>query len=130
LPDPDPESSLRRDADTTDEMVHEFLSSIGGFDGALAWSDVQPILRAVRHDLLNASRFFATSYATPPARLKAPLRCVFGEVDPATEGFESRYVEWALFAEALTLHVVADGDHYFVRNKAKELARLIRAWDA
>ena len=130
LPDPDPESSLRRDADTTDEMVHAFLSSMGGFDGALAWSDVQPIIRAVRADLLNASRFFATSYAEPPRRLRAPLRCVFGDADPATEDFASRYTEWALFAEALTLHVIPGGDHYFVRNRARELAQVIRAWDA
>jgi len=130
LPDPDPEDSLRRDADTTDEMVHAFLSSMGGFDGALAWSDVQPILRAVRSDLLSASRFFATSYAEPPRPLQAPLRCVFGDADPATEDFGSRYTEWALFAEALTLHVIPGGDHYFVRTKARELAQLIRGWDA
>ena len=66
----------------------------------LEWSDLEPILRAVRHDLIQTSRFFGTAYENPPDPLRAALHCVFGTADPATDGFAERYREWERFAPA------------------------------
>ena len=127
LPDPDPESSLRLDAETTDEQVHSYLTGLGGFDGMLDDSDLQAILRAVRHDLRQASGFFLAAGRQPPRPLDAALHCVFGSADPATEGFEQRYLEWGRFGELAGRHVIEGGNHYFVRNDAAELAGLLHA---
>ena len=127
LPDPDPESSLRLDATTTDEQVRDYLAALGGFDGMLDDSDLQAILRAVRHDLRQASGFFLAADREPLRPLDAVLHCVFGSADPATEGFERRYREWSRFGELAGMHVIEGGNHYFVRNDAAQLARLLQA---
>jgi surfactin synthase thioesterase subunit len=125
LPDPDPEASRRREAETTDDDVYGFLAGLGGFDGALEWSDVKPIIRAVRHDLMAASRFFGDSYAEPPVPLRAPLHTVFGDKDAATEQFQIRYGEWGRFATRLSVDVIEGGGHYFVRDRAADVAELL-----
>lgn len=127
LPDPDPEASLRREKHTTDEEVHSFLTGLGGFDGALGGGETGAILRAVRHDMLGASRFFLDAGRGPAPPLEAPLHCVFGDADAATADFRVRYRDWAPFARELHLHCLPGGDHYFVRGKAAELADLLRA---
>jgi surfactin synthase thioesterase subunit len=53
------------------------------------------------------------------------VHCVFGDDDPATEGFAERYADWYHFAADIDVSVIAGGNHYFVRNNAVELAALI-----
>jgi amino acid adenylation domain-containing protein len=125
LPDPDPEYSLRREPSTSDEVIYDFLRSLGGFDGPLSGATVSQILRAVRSDLIESSKFFQKSYADPPRKLRAPLLCICGDLDPATERYETRFHEWELFAASVELAVIAGGGHYFVRSHANELAELI-----
>jgi amino acid adenylation domain-containing protein len=125
LPDPDPEGSQGMGETLTDEQIHGYLSMLGGFDGALEWTDVAAILRAVRHDASGASRFFLEAHRTPPDHLRAPLYCLIGDRDPATEGYETRYRDWETFGHVAGVHVIENGGHYFVRDHVSEVATLL-----
>lgn len=125
LPDPDPEDSLRREPLTSDDLVYDVLRSIGGFDGPLEWDEVSLILRAVRSDLVESSKFFLAGRTRPPRKLRATLHCVFGDLDPMIPDYAVRYRDWGRYAGSLRLHVIRGGGHYFVRDQAHELAALI-----
>jgi amino acid adenylation domain-containing protein len=125
LPVQDPAESLRAEQVTSDEEWAGYLTSIGGFDGALDWSTVEHMMRAGRNDHIGSMNFLLRAYAEPPRRITAPVHCVYGDADPATEGFAERHTDWLHFAESLDVSVIPGGNHYFVRNNATELAELI-----
>ncbi|GAA0712668.1 amino acid adenylation domain-containing protein [Dactylosporangium roseum] len=125
LTDPDPAASLETERSTSDEDAYAFLRSLGGFDGHLEWSQVGHVLRAARNDMIASARYFRRSYETPPQRITTPLRCVFGDQDPATPDFPTNHHGWDLFAESVTYEVIPGAGHYFVRDRAAEVATLI-----
>ena len=124
LPDANPKASLQLERSSSDLQLQEYLKALGGFDGALDWIEVTDILKLVRHDLIQSSKFFETCYSAPP-NLTAPLRCVIGDQDIATKGFESRFREWELFATDVELIVIPGAGHYFIKSNADELAALL-----
>jgi surfactin synthase thioesterase subunit len=125
LTDPDPADSLRAEQSTSDEEAYDSLCSLGAFDGHLAWAEVSHILRAARNDMIASSTFFQRSYAQPPRKLTTPLRCIFGDRDPATPDYEYSYHGWELFAENVSLDVIPGAGHYFVRDRVAELVSVI-----
>lgn len=125
LPEQDPVASLAAEKVTSDEQWAAYLTSIGGFDGALDWSTVEHMMQAGRADHVGAMNFLADSFATPPEKVKTQVHLVFGDDDPATDNFENLYTRWYHFAEKLDMTVIHGGNHYFVRNDAAELAELI-----
>jgi amino acid adenylation domain-containing protein len=127
LPDPDPAGSLRRADEMSDREYADHLAGIGGFAGALDSVEVEIIMRAGRHDMVEATRFFQRGPDDGAPRLELPLHCVIGDADPTTDGFASRYLDWAPYAASLDLSVIRGGGHYFIRDHAGELAALIDA---
>jgi amino acid adenylation domain-containing protein len=125
LPVRDPADSLRAEQVTSDEEWAGYLTSIGGFDGALDWSTIEHMMLAGRNDHIGSMNFLLRAYAEPPRKLTAPVHCVYGDDDPATEGFAERYRDWLHFAETADVSVIPGGNHYFVRNNSAELAALI-----
>lgn len=125
LPDQDPEESLRLERASSDDELYSFLRTLGGFDGALELDDTARILQSVRHDLVQASKFFAKSYNSSRRRLSAVVRCLVGDRDPATEGFETRFREWEAFAASVELVVLPGAGHYFVKHQAVEVAEIL-----
>lgn len=124
LPDLDPDLSLRRSSG--DDELRAALTELGAFNGPLDTDRLDRLLRIARHDLYEALYSFQRTRRSPGARLRAPLRCVFGEADPATSGQEHRAADWAAFGDVVSVDVLPGADHYFVTTAATALATLVR----
>jgi surfactin synthase thioesterase subunit len=125
LTDPDAAANLPLATDSDDAQLYGYIRAIGGFDGPLEWADVQQVLRALRHDMVDATRFQMVSHAQPPRKVRAPVSCLLGDADPATPDFATRYRDWELFAESVELEVLPGAGHYFIRDRADEVAMII-----
>ncbi|SNQ52032.1 Nonribosomal peptide synthetase (fragment) [Frankia canadensis] len=125
LTDPDAAANLTRVTDSEDDELYGHIRAIGGFDGPLDPTDLQHLLRALRHDMADATRFQMACHAQPPRRLRAPLHCVLGDADPATPDFATRYRGWQVFADSVSLDVLPGAGHYFIRDRAADLAAVI-----
>ncbi|MBP2703238.1 amino acid adenylation domain-containing protein [Microbispora sp. RL4-1S] len=125
LPEADPAAALAIERATGNEAWAEHLRSLGGLDGALEWATIDHVMVAGRHDHEGAMEFHLRSLEHRPEPIRAPIRCVFGDADPATEGWERRYTDWSRFGEVESADVIEGGRHYFVRDHAPRLAELI-----
>jgi surfactin synthase thioesterase subunit len=125
LTDPDARQNLSRVTDSGVDELYQYIRAIGGFDGPLEDADRDHVIRALRHDMADATRFQMAAHDSAPRRLRAPLHCVLGNADPATPSFDTAYRGWEVFAESVSLDVLDGAGHYFVRDRAPELARII-----
>ncbi|WP_405887415.1 non-ribosomal peptide synthase/polyketide synthase [Streptomyces sp. NBC_01136] len=116
--------SLETALDTSDEELHQFLVSLGGFDRAFDERDLQHVLRVLRHDMGEGIQFLIDT-AERWDRLRSPLHVVIGDADPATDGVASGYRAWEHYAREVSLQVIPGGGHYFVQHEAELVARLI-----
>jgi amino acid adenylation domain-containing protein len=123
----DPAGSPRAEQSTSDEEAYDFLRSLAGFDGHLEWADVSHILQAVQKEM-SAPTSVQRSDALPPSRLTIPLRCIFGDRDPATPDYEHNHHGWEVFAENVTFDVIPGAGHDFVRDHVAELASVIERY--
>jgi amino acid adenylation domain-containing protein len=110
---------------TSDAALGRRLSRLG-FAGALEGEALDFILACFRRDVDAALRWFGAAFARPrPRRLAAPLRCVVGGADPFTPRSARRHADWGFWARSVELVTLPDAGHYFVKDRAQELARLI-----
>ncbi|MEW2530976.1 amino acid adenylation domain-containing protein [Streptomyces sp. NPDC047071] len=109
---------------TGDEELFSGLSAIGGFSGALDDGDRRRVLAVVRHDMLEGSRFHREA-ADGWERLRTPVRVVIGGADPLTDGYATGYRAWEHYAHDVSLDVIEGGGHYFVKDRAQEVSRLV-----
>ncbi|MGW2720099.1 non-ribosomal peptide synthetase, partial [Streptomyces sp. NPDC001492] len=116
--------SLEAALDSSDEELHQFLVSLGGFDRAFDERDLQHVLRVLRHDMGEGIRFLIDT-ADRWNRLRSPLHVVIGDMDPATDGVANGYRAWEYYAREVSLQVIPGGGHYFVQHQAELVARLI-----
>ncbi|HEX8767317.1 MAG TPA: alpha/beta fold hydrolase, partial [Jatrophihabitans sp.] len=122
LTDPAARQNLSRVTDSSGDELYHYIRAIGGFDGALQDTDRDLVIRALRHDMADATRFQMSAHDSPPRKLRAPLHCILGNADPATPSFETAYRGWELFADSVSLDVLDGAGHYFARDRAGELA--------
>ncbi|WP_320068810.1 amino acid adenylation domain-containing protein [Micromonospora sp. RTGN7] len=92
-----------------------YLKSIGGFDGDIGDEELTFIMRAFRHDVSTAARYFTQRWpgrgeVTP---LAAPITVLAGTNDPMTPRPHRRYRAWRRFTDEIDLVTVPGGDHYF-----------------
>ena len=127
LTDPQARDNLGRVTDSSVDELYQYIRAIGGFDGPLEDTDRDHVIRALRHDMADATRFQMAAHDTAPRKLAAPVHCILGNADPATPAFETAYRGWEVFAESVSLDVLDGAGHYFVRDRAPELAVLIDA---
>ncbi|MER5931852.1 amino acid adenylation domain-containing protein [Streptomyces sp. NPDC002054] len=116
--------TLESALDSTDEELHAFLVSLGGFERAFDERDLQHVLRVLRHDMREGIRFLIDSVGEWE-RLKAPIHVIIGDADPATDTVAGGYLAWEHYAEEVSLQVVAGGSHYFVQDQADLVSRMI-----
>lgn len=126
LPDPDPDASLARAEQSSDADLEGFLRLLGGFHGALDPDDATAILRAFRHDMTEAIRFFQ-AHRGAPWKINAPIRCVVGGSDPATPDAKEAFRGWQAFADSVDLTVLAGAGHYFPAKEPDQVADLLLA---
>ncbi|MEU7907106.1 amino acid adenylation domain-containing protein [Actinoplanes sp. NPDC049118] len=125
LPADDPAGALAAERATSDEEWAGYLTTIGGFDGALDWSTVEHMMTVGRHDHVGAMSFLQRRAGGPPTSVRAHTVGIFGDADPATGHFAERYGDWRHLVGDLDLAVVPGGGHYFVRDRADVVAERI-----
>ncbi|MER5294251.1 amino acid adenylation domain-containing protein [Streptomyces pharetrae] len=125
LPEADPEERLRHATQWSAQGLHAYMTSLGGFDGALDDSDLKSVLDVIRHDMKQGLHFQIEARKERHERLATPLIAVIGDADDATRGYERGHLEWERYAAHVALAVIAGGGHYFVTHQPKVLAGLI-----
>jgi amino acid adenylation domain-containing protein len=81
---------------------------------------------AYRHDVRAANQHLIGARRDPGAhRITTPVTVVVADDDPSTAGYDARHADWGLLAGAVSLRVLPDGGHYFVRTRAAEAARIV-----
>ena len=112
----------------SDRAYHDMLRSLGGFTDVVDPADRAFLVRALRHDARQAETYYTERYNEPEAqrrRLRAPVLCVVGERDRATELYEERFTEWQDFSDEVDLAVIPSAGHYFLKHQADELAAIL-----
>ncbi len=124
-----PEQVIARVQTNTPEEDINFLRSIGGLDGALPDNALEDLIKVFKSDSLQAALYFLKQ-AKSTLKINAPLHVIVGDVDPMTKGYQIHYLDWAKFSNHLTLSVVENGGHYFVKYQTERLAQCIQQFKA
>ncbi|QXV55798.1 non-ribosomal peptide synthetase/MFS transporter [Amycolatopsis sp. TNS106] len=112
-----------------DRLYRDTLRTTGGLLDDMDEAASSAMLRALRHDAGQAQAWFGGALdpdAGRTPRLTAPILCVVGSSDPATELYQERYREWGVFADRVELAVLPKAGHYFLRHQAAGVAALLR----
>ncbi|QLQ34971.1 non-ribosomal peptide synthetase/type I polyketide synthase [Micromonospora robiginosa] len=106
----------------------ESLRAMGFFTEVFDAAEKDFVMRVVLADSARGEDYYTDVYAAGlPAKLSAPLVCVVGGGDRATELYQERYLEWEFFADRVSLEVIEGAGHYFAKHQPAELAAIILA---
>ena len=123
---------LGRDRWISQRFLRDGLLATGGLEGDHDKAATEVALRALRHDFRGAQEWFGRELSRTGPKLTAPVLCLVGERDRATDLHQERYAEWGTFAERVEPAVVGQAGHYFLRHQAAEVATVVadrvRAW--
>ncbi|WP_242902269.1 non-ribosomal peptide synthetase/MFS transporter [Actinomadura terrae] len=118
----------------SDRMFRDALRATGGLLDDMDEAAKEAAVRAMRHDAEQARSWFGAELAEPGRALDAPILCLVGERDRATELYQERHAEWAVFSPRVDLAVLPRAGHYFLRHQAEPLAAVLaehaRRWKA
>jgi amino acid adenylation domain-containing protein len=109
----------------SDRLYRDTLRAGGGLLDDMDERASTAMLHGLRHDAAQAQAWFGRELGTE-TRLSAPVLCVVGSSDPATELYQERYREWGAFADRVELAVLPNTGHYFLRHQAAEVADVLR----
>ncbi|MEU6730259.1 amino acid adenylation domain-containing protein [Nonomuraea wenchangensis] len=110
---------------TSKRRALEFLRAMGFFTEALDRRERDFLMGVFLHDTQEGEDYYTELYREPVEQLRAPLVCVVGANDRATELFEERFREWEVFSGSVSLEVIPEAGHYFQKHQAPELATII-----
>lgn len=117
--------ALPTDALMSTRSILDGLLLTGGAQGDEDEAELRFLVRNMRHDGREAEGFYTRVYRDPDAyRLKAPMACVVGEKDRATEFHAETVAEWSRFASSVELRVIPNAGHFFQKHQAAELAAI------
>jgi len=112
---------------TSTRAYREFLQSLGGVDDTAPEAEQELLIAALRHDLREAEEYYTWAWEhTEPGGLAAPILCIVGGKDRATELYDERFREWEHFSDRVTLAVLPRAGHYFLKHQAAALAGTLR----
>jgi surfactin synthase thioesterase subunit len=118
------ELDARSDAEIAVRLVGHH--DVGGVMAELDPRRVERSAAAYRHDCQVAHAFLVDVLEHPPAaRLATPVTVVVAADDPSTTGFVEHHRGWELVAEDVTLHVLDQGGHHFLRTRPADAARAV-----
>jgi surfactin synthase thioesterase subunit/predicted MFS family arabinose efflux permease len=111
---------------TSQRQALDFLRAMGFFTDLLDPREQAFVMRSFLHDARNGEDYYTDIYAQREiSKLRAPMMCIFGEMDRATELYQERYTEWEYFAETVEMTVIPHAGHYFLKHQPTDLARII-----
>jgi len=110
----------------SNRRLYEGLRVLGGFSEEMAPEEVEFAVNSMRHDMREAEDFYTASDQSPEmAQIKAPILCVVGEADRATDLYQERYRNWETYSQQVELAVIPKAGHYFLKHQATELAEIV-----
>ncbi|MGW2157746.1 amino acid adenylation domain-containing protein [Nonomuraea sp. NPDC001699] len=110
---------------TSKRQALEFLRAMGFFTEDLDPRERDFIMGVFLRDTQEGEDYYTRLYQEPIRKLSAPLVCVVGENDRATELYEERFREWEAFSDSVSLEVIPKAGHYFAKHQAPELAEIL-----
>ncbi|WP_157251540.1 non-ribosomal peptide synthetase/type I polyketide synthase [Nonomuraea typhae] len=110
---------------TSKRQALEFLRAMGFFTEDLDRRERDFLMGVFLHDTQEGEDYYTDLYREPIPKLAAPLVCVVGENDRATELYQERYREWEAFSGEVSLEVIPEAGHYFQKHQAPELAGIL-----
>lgn len=114
------------DRSMSNKSYHEFLKALGGFNDVSDREERDFLIRNLRHDARESESYFTAAYSDREyQRLHAPITCIIGQRDRATELYQERYLEWGYFGSSVDLAVVAHAGHYFIKFQANQLSDIM-----
>lgn len=112
----------------TEEGMLAFLKKMGATIPADA-ADRAIVFRNWRYDtklaIVAYNKYINKLGGKSMAKLKTPLYCIVGTLDPLTEGYRKGYKGWNFYAEKINLIVIDEVGHYIARDKPRELAGIL-----
>ncbi len=106
--------------------TYETLRAMGGFTEVVDPEELSFAIHALRHDAQEAEDYYTRSYATPEkVKVRAPIVCIIGQADRATEFYEERFREWGLFSGSVDLAIIPQAGHYFLKHQADAAAQIV-----
>lgn len=116
---------LPTDGLVSTRSIMDGLLVTGGASGDEDEQELEFLVRNMRHDGREAEDYYTRHYRHAQAPLlRAPLTCVVGERDRATEFHGEEYLEWRRFSREVSLQIVPGAGHFFQKHQARELAEL------
>ncbi|MEH0844483.1 amino acid adenylation domain-containing protein [Micromonospora sp. CPCC 205711] len=113
---------------TSKRRTLEGLRAMGFFTEVFDENEKDFVMRVVLADAAMGEDYYTEVYANGlPRKLSAPIVCVVGSGDRATELYEERYLEWEFFSDRVSLEVIEGAGHYFAKHQPGEVARIILA---
>lgn len=111
----------------TNEEVHRFLKSLGGFGYPMEIEELSSLMKSFRHDVVQMREYFYNYYSSLKSeKLKAPVYNFIGEKDRLTRSYKRNYKRWNNYAETVKAPIVLkETGHYYIKSHAKELAEYI-----
>ncbi|MFC0003440.1 hybrid non-ribosomal peptide synthetase/type I polyketide synthase [Micromonospora siamensis] len=113
---------------TSKRRTLEALRAMGFFTEVFDEREKDFVMRVVLADAAMGEDYYTDVYATGLSpKLSAPIVCVVGGGDRATELYQERYLEWEFFSDRVSLEVIEGAGHYFAKHQPAEVARIILA---
>ncbi|MCP5015770.1 MAG: amino acid adenylation domain-containing protein [Ketobacter sp.] len=106
--------------------IYDSLRAMGGFTDVIDPDEQEFLLRSLRHDANQAETFFTNAFHRPLSKLAAPITCIVGEMDRATDLYEERYREWGQFGGQVSLAVLPKAGHYFLKHQSAAVVKIIK----
>ncbi|HEX3022521.1 MAG TPA: amino acid adenylation domain-containing protein [Lachnospiraceae bacterium] len=110
----------------SNKSYHEFLKALGGFNDVGDSEERDFLIRNLRHDARESENYFSEAFSTKEySKLLAPITCIIGQKDRATDLYQERYLEWGYFSRHVDLAVIPMSGHYFIKYQADQLSEIM-----
>ncbi|MEM7114297.1 MAG: amino acid adenylation domain-containing protein [Chloroflexota bacterium] len=112
---------------TSSRVIYEAMRGVGGFTDVLDPAEQTFVIDNMRDDVRQASDYYTIHSQQPAAPLNAPICCIVAQEDPATEFYQERAADWLTYSSSVTLQMIPNAGHYFLKHQASELGDIIAA---
>jgi amino acid adenylation domain-containing protein len=109
----------------SDRFMLNYLKRIGFNAGSVADEIMPLILNAFRYDVKCFYKYFYEISRNGSLHLNAPLYSIIGDEDPLTGNYRRNYKEWLNYADKVTLKVIPDANHYFIKSHPEQMAKIL-----
>ncbi|WP_442603414.1 amino acid adenylation domain-containing protein [Paenibacillus sp. KN14-4R] len=110
----------------TDKGNRDMLKMIGGLNSEFSSDETEFVLRNLKHDAKECVKWYTQHYSNKNnTKFHAPITCIIGEGDRATEFYQERYKEWEYFSDDVDLRTIDHAGHFFFKNQVAELVDII-----